>query len=100
MTVTVAIRFSVPNLEVATTESKRAKAMWTKAGASDFRAKQMFSGPYFGQWLFEIDFTDLAHFQRCRDVVINSDDMKTIIAANAKAGNKMEAREMLFGLDV
>lgn len=99
-TVTLAVRFSVANADVGTTEAKRAMAMWTKAGARDYRVTQIFTGPHFGQWLFELDFEDLAHFQKCRDQAIKSGDMAIILAANAKAGNKMEGRELLLALSI
>ncbi len=67
-TVTLSVRFSVADVDVGTAEfAKRAKAMWTKAGASAYQVTQIFTGPHFGQWLFELDFEDLAHFQKCRD---------------------------------
>lgn len=99
-TVTLAVRFSVTNADVGTTEAKRAKAMWTKAGASAYRVTQIYTGPNFGQWLFEVDFQDLAHFQKCRDEAIKSGDMANILAANAKAGNKMEGRELLLAMEI
>lgn len=99
-TVTLVVRFSVTNADVGAAEAKRAKAMWTKAGATAYRATQIFTGPNFGQWLFELDFEDLAHFQKCRDEAIKSGEMALIQAANAKAGNKMEGRELLLALPV
>lgn len=100
MTVTLVTRFVVPNAEVGMAESKRAKAMWTKAGAKAFRSYQFFTGAFFNEWLFHVDFDDLAHMQKCRGIVMNSDDLKTINANNAKVGNKMVGREVLMGLDV
>jgi hypothetical protein len=99
-TVTLAVRFSVTDVDVGTAEAKRAKAMWEKAGASAYRVTQIFTGPHFGQWLFELDFDDLAHFQKCREAAFKSGDMATIQAANAKAGNKMESRELLLALAI
>jgi hypothetical protein len=99
-TVTLAVRFSVVNVDVGTTTAKRAKEMWTKAGATGYRATQIFTGRNFGQWLFELEFEDLAHFQKCRDKVIKSGEMASIQAENAKAGNKMEGRELLLALEI
>lgn len=100
MTATMVVRYSVSNPEVATAESKRAKAMWTKAGAKNFRGAQMFTGALHGQWIFSIDFDDLAHMQKCRDAVIKSEDYKTLTANNAKAGNTQTGREIMMGLDI
>lgn len=100
MTVTMAVRYEVNNAKVGMAESKRAKAMWLKAGAKDFRAKQFFTGPFNGSWLFHIDFEDLGHLQTCRDAVLQTKDWATIVANNAKAGNKQVGREILMGLDV
>jgi len=100
MTVTMATRFTVGDLKVAMAESKRAKAMWMKAGAKDFRVNQFFTGPFHGQWLFHVVFDDLAHLQTCRDAVQKTKDMATIQANNVKAGNQMVGREVLLGLDV
>jgi hypothetical protein len=99
-TVTIAVRFSVADVDVGTTAAKRAKEMWAKAGASAYRVTQIFTGPNFGQWLFELDFEDFAHFQKCREKVLKSGEMASIQADNAKAGNKMEGREMLLTLDI
>ncbi len=99
-TVTIAVRFSVVDVDVGTTAAKRAKEMWTKAGATAYRVTQIFTGPNFGQWLFELDFEDLTHFQKCREKVIKSGEMASIQAENAKAGNKMEGRELLLTLAI
>jgi hypothetical protein len=100
MTVTMAIRYAVADVKVATNNTKKARAMYMKAGAKDFRVRQFFTGVFNGEWLFHIDFEDFAHFQKCRDAVQNSKDMASINATNRKAGNKQVAREMLIGLDV
>lgn len=99
MTVTLVTRFLVANAEVGMTEAKRARAMWTKAGAKAFRSHQFFTGAFNNEWLFHIDFDDFAHMQKCRDAVVGSEEQKTIMANNAKAGNKMVAREVLLSLD-
>lgn len=100
MTVTMSIRYSVSDAEVATFEARRAKGIWTNAGARDFRSHQFFTGIYNGQWLFQIDFDDLAHMQKCRDAVQANPHIKTLHANNAKAGNEQVGREILFGLDI
>ena len=100
MTVTMVVRYSVGDAEVAMAESKRAKAMWISAGAKDFRGVQMFTGAFHGEWIFYIDFDDLAHLQKCRDAVLKTEDFKTLAANNAKAGNKQTARDILMGLEL
>ena len=100
MTVTMAIRYAVSDAKVAMNELKRAKAMWMKAGAKDFRAKQFFTGHFNGEWLFHLDFEDFAHLQKCRDAVQKTKDWTAIQVNNAKAGNKQTGREVLMGLDV
>ena len=100
MTVTMVVRYSVSNTEVAIAESKRAKAMWMKAGAKDFRGVQMFTGAFHGEWIFYLDFDDLTHMQKCRDAVMKTEDFKTIAANNAKAENTQTGREIMMGLDI
>ena len=99
MTVTLVTRYVVPNAEVGMAEVKRARAMWTKAGAKAFRSYQFFTGALVGEWLFHVDFDDFTDLEKCRRVVQGSEDMKVIMANNAKAGNKMVGREVLLGLD-
>jgi hypothetical protein len=100
MTVTLATRYLVADVEVGMREAKRAKAMWLKAGAKDFRCRQFFTGAFNGEWLFHIDFEDFAHLQKCREAVQKTKDTATIQANNAKAGNKQLAREVLLGVDI
>lgn len=100
MTVIMAVRYAVNDAKVGMAESKRAKAMWLKAGAKDFRASQFFTGEFNGQWLFHMVFDDLAHMQKCRDAVIQTKDWAAVQTNNAKAGNKQVGREILIGLDV
>ena len=80
-------------------EVKRAREMWAKAGAKAFRSYQFFTGAFVAEWLFHVDFQDFADLEKCRGVVQSSEDMKTIMTNNAKAGNKMVAREVLIGVD-
>ena len=100
MTVMMATRYTVADLKVAMTETKRAKAMWLKAGAKDFRVSQFFTGQFNGQWLFQLVFDDLAQLQKVRDAVMKTKDVTTINENNVKAGNKMVGREILLGMDV
>ena len=100
MTMTMAIRYSISDAAVATIEAKRAKAMWMKAGAKDFRTRQFFTGVFHGEWLFHLDFDDLAHLQKCLEVVRNSEDVKLINANNGRVGNQQTAREILLGIDI
>ena len=100
MTVTMTTRFTIGDAEIATAESKRAKTMWMNAGAKEFRASQFYTGEFNGKWLFHVVFDDFAHLQKCRDVVINSKDWQTLQMNNAKAGNKLVAREIILGMDI
>jgi len=100
MTVTMAIRYLVADPKVGMAAAKRAKAMWTKAGARDFRSSQFFTGEFVGIWLFHIVFDDFAHMEKARSEVMKTKEWATMNANNAKAGNKMVAREILIGLDV
>ena len=90
MTVTMAVRYVINDAKVAMNELKRAKAMWMKAGAKDFRAKQFFTGSFNGEWLFHMDFEDFAHLQKCRDAVQKTEDGATIQANNVKAGEQAD----------
>ena len=98
MTVTIATRYLVADAKVGMKEVERARAMWMKAGANAFRSYQFFTGAFVGEWLFHIDFDDLAHMQKARTDVMKSKDFETLNANNAKAGNKMVGREVLMGL--
>jgi hypothetical protein len=100
MTVTMAIRYTVGDLKVAMAETKRAKAMWMKAGAKHFRVSQFFTGQFNGQWLFQVVFDDLGHLQKVRDIALKTSDWATIVKNNVKGGNKQVGREILLGMDV
>ena len=48
MTVTLATRFVVVDDKAALSDAKKAKAIWMKAGAKAFRARQFYTGVFQG----------------------------------------------------
>lgn len=100
MTVTIALRWSVADLEMAADGARRAKALYSKSGADEFRVNQIYTGPNTGNWIFHITFADMGAYAKATAIVRASDEMKDILAANARAENVMEEREILVGLDI
>jgi hypothetical protein len=100
MIVTIAIRWSVQDPESATREARRAKAVWLKSGAQEFRVGQFYTGPHTGDWVFHMTFADMAAYAKATALARASDEMKDILAASARAGNEMQEREILVGLDI
>jgi hypothetical protein len=86
--------------KAALSDAKKAKAIWMKAGAKAFRARQFYTGVFQGQWLIQMDFDDLGHLQTCRDAVNKSKEGAALQASVAKSGSKLVAREVLLGIDV
>jgi len=100
MSVTVVTRWTTPDVEASTQVAKRAKAVWQKAGALDVRLNQMFTGPFAGQWLFVVVFSDMPAYAKAVAGMASDADMKKLIADNAKIGAVMQERELLMGTDL
>ena len=100
MTVTIAIRWTAADLDVAADGARRAKVLYAKSGAEEFRVNQIYTGPNTGQWIFHITFADMTAYAKATALVRASDEMKAILEENAKVGNVMEEREILVGLDI
>ena len=100
MTVTMVSRWSTQNVPAATEASKRAKVVWMKHGALDFRLNLIFTGPYTGQFMIAQVFADLAAMSKARDAATADPQLQQILADNAKVGSMMLEREILIGVDL
>jgi len=100
MSVTVVSRWTTPNVEASTTIAKRAKAIWLKNGAQDFRLSQVYSGEYTGQWLVATVFEDMAAFGKAAVAMTSDPEAQQIQQDNAKLGAVMHERLILVGLDL
>ena len=100
MSVTVVSRWTTPNVETSTAIAKRAKAIWLKNGAQDFRLSQVYSGEYTGQWLVATVFEDMAAFGKAAAAMTSNAEMQQVQQDNAKLGAVMHDRWILLGLDL
>jgi hypothetical protein len=100
MTVTLVSRWSTNNVPAATEASKRAKAMWVKHGALDFRLNLIFTGPYTGQFMIAQVFADMAAVSKAWDAANADPQLQQILADNAKVGSVMHEREILISVDL
>lgn len=87
MAVTWTTRWKIVNQEVGSKWGKIAIELWTKAGATNARAYSVVIGPNVGQWVFAIEFPDLAAFGKARDAVRGSPESKQWNEELPKAGN-------------
>jgi hypothetical protein len=87
MAVTLTARWKIANQEVGRKWGKIAIEAWTKAGATNARAYSVMVGPNVGQWVFALEFPDLAAFGKARDVVRASPESKQWNEELPKAGN-------------
>ncbi|MGD9715412.1 MAG: hypothetical protein AB7V46_25670 [Thermomicrobiales bacterium] len=87
MAVNYTTRWKIENQEVGRKWGKVATEVWTKAGATNARAFTVMFGPNVGQWLFAIEFPDLAAFAKARDTVRASSEFKQWSEELPKSGN-------------
>jgi hypothetical protein len=87
MAVAATFRFKVADVESARKQGKIANDVWTKAGATSARALSVMVGPNVGNWIFYLEFPDLATFEKARAKVRASPEFKDWTAVNAKVGN-------------
>jgi hypothetical protein len=87
MGVTATFRWKIVNQEVGRKWGKIASEVWRKAGATDARAFTVMVGPNVGQWIFAIEFPDLAAFGKARDAVRAGPEFKQWSEELPKAGN-------------
>ena len=100
MAITVVTRWIVPNTEASLKIAKRAKAIWMKNGAQEYRVSQLFTGPHTGQWLIATIFVDMAAYAKASLVVSATSGMRQVIADSAKAGAVMQNRTILLEHDI
>ena len=100
MAVTQVTRWTTPNIAASTTNSKRAKAFWTKHGALDLRLSQIFTGPSTGHYIVSIMYSDMASFAKVSAAGAADPEHQKIIAQNAKDGAVLQEREILIGIDL
>ena len=87
MAVTSTFRWKIANQEVGRKWGKISSEVWTKAGATNARAFTVMVGPNVGQWVFAIEFPDLAAFGKARDAVRAGPESKQWNEELPKAGN-------------
>ena len=87
MGVTATFRWKIANQEVGRKWGKIASEVWTNAGASNARAYTVMFGPNVGQWVFAIEFADLAAFGKARDTVRAGPEFKQWNEELPKVGN-------------
>lgn len=87
MAVAATFRFKVADAESAGKWGKIGNETWIKAGATSARAFRVLAGPNYGNWIFALEFPDLATFERARAKVRASSEFKQWNEAAAKAGN-------------
>ena len=86
MGVTSTFRFKMPDQELGQKWGKIGSEVWKKAGSTNVSAYSVMFGPNVGQWIFAIEFPDLAAFERARDQVSASSESKQWNEEFAKAG--------------
>ncbi|WP_428659283.1 hypothetical protein [Reyranella sp.] len=87
MAVILTARWKIANQEVGRKWGKVAIEVWTKAGATNARAFTVMLGPNVGQWVFAIEFADLAAFGKARDTVRATPESRQWNEELPKAGN-------------
>ena len=87
MGVTATFRFKMANQELGRKWGKIGSEVWKKAGATNVRAFSVMVGSNVGQWIFAIEFPDLAAFGKARDAVRAGAEFKQWNEEFAKAGN-------------
>ena len=87
MGVTYTTRWKIVNQEVGRKWGKIATEVWSKAGATNARAFTVMFGPNVGQWIFAIEFPDVAAYGKARDVVRAAPEFKQWNEELPKAGN-------------
>ena len=80
-------RWKIANQEVGSKWGKVAIEVWTKAGATNARAFAIMVGPNVGQWLFALEFPDLATFGKARNTVRATPEFKQWNEELPKTGN-------------
>ncbi len=87
MPVIYTARWKIANQEVGCKWGKVAVEVWTKAGATSARAFTVMTGPNVGQWIFALEFADLAAFGKARDTVRAKPESRQWTEELPKAGN-------------
>jgi hypothetical protein len=77
---------------------KSAKAVFLKHGAQDFRLSQIFTGPYTGQFIVSIVYTDMATYAKVWGNVAT--ELRPLVEANAKLGDVLQEREILMSVEL
>lgn len=88
-------QWKITNQEAARKWGKIANELWMKAGATNARTFVTMFGPNVGQWMFAIEFPDLASFGKARDAVRASPEFKQWNEELSKAGNVLMDADLL-----
>jgi hypothetical protein len=66
MTIAATFRWKVADAEVGLKWAKFANEHWLRSGATRARGFRVLVGPNVGQWVFAIEFPDLATYDKAR----------------------------------
>jgi hypothetical protein len=91
-------RWKISDQEVGRKWGKVAVEVWTKAGATNARAFTVMFGPNVGQWVFAIEFPDLAAYGKARDAVRATPESRQWHEELAKTGNVLMEAGLLDDL--
>lgn len=98
MSVTIVTRWSTPSIPAGMDVTKRAKAIWMKHGATDFRVNQIYTGEFTGQLLIVIVYPDMAAYASAQAKA--APEMQPLFEETAKLGSILQERMVLLSVDV
>ena len=87
MTIVATSRWKVPNAATGQKWAKIALEHWRKSGATTGRVFRAMTGPNVGDWLFAVEFPDLATFETARTAFRARPDFAQMGEELAKAGD-------------
>jgi hypothetical protein len=77
---------------------KRAKAIWMRHGAQDFRVNQVYTGEFTGQLLVVVVYPDWATYASAQAKA--APEMQPLFEETAKLGGVLHERMILLSVDV
>lgn len=99
MAVIYTTRWKIANQEVGSKWGKVAVELWKKSGAINARAFTVMVGPTIGQWVFALEFADLAAFGKARDTVRATPEFRQWNEELPKSGNVLMDAGLLDDLE-
>ncbi len=89
MTIAATFRWKVADAEVGHKWAKFANEHWLRNGATKARGFRVMVGPNVGQWLFAIEFPDLATYDKARLAYRALPEFKQMQEALGKSGSAL-----------